>query len=210
WGSVLGVLYAARRPERVSAYVGVGQVADMAASEAASYAFVLAEAERRGHRRALKDLRAIGPPPHDRKGIGRQRRWLTALGGATGPRFSLPRLGWAALMTPEASLGDLVRLVQGSSLSIRLMLDELIGTNLARDHPRLEVPVFFILGRHDHQVVAEISAAYFEALQAPSKRLFWLERSGHFLPFEEPEAFNRIMIDEVRPVALGAPGSAPT
>jgi pimeloyl-ACP methyl ester carboxylesterase len=207
WGSVLGVIYAARRPERVAAYVGAGQVADMAASEAASYAFVLAEAERRNHKRALRDLKAIGPPPLDEKAIGRQRRWLMALGGATGPGFSLAKLAWRALRSPEASPLDLVRLLQGSLFSIRHMLDELERANLARDYPRLGVPVFFVLGRYDQQVVADVSASYFEALEAPQKRLVWLDRSGHFMPFEQPADFNRLLIDDVRPLAVAGDAS---
>jgi pimeloyl-ACP methyl ester carboxylesterase len=46
WGSALGVLYAARFAEKVSAYVGSGQVGDTAAGESAWYAFALAEAAR--------------------------------------------------------------------------------------------------------------------------------------------------------------------
>ncbi|MGZ3576182.1 MAG: alpha/beta fold hydrolase [Vulcanimicrobiaceae bacterium] len=64
WGSALGVLYAARFPEKVAAYVGTGQIDDWPASELLSYVFVLAEAERRKNGKALKELRAIGAPPH--------------------------------------------------------------------------------------------------------------------------------------------------
>lgn len=204
WGSILGTLYAARFPAKVAAYVGAGRVADMAASEAASYAFTLAEAERRGHRAALATLQALGPPPHDLKSIGRQRRWLMALGGATGPGFSLMKLIWKGLTAPEASPLDLVRLVQGSTFSLQCLEPEFMNGNLQRDYQRFQVPVFFILGRYDNQVVASISAAYFDNIDAPHKALFWLERSGHFMPFEEPAAFNRLMIDVVRPFAIEA------
>ena len=64
WGSALGVLYAARFPAKVAAYVGSGQIGDAAAAESASYAFGLAEAERRHDRKALRKLKAIGPPPY--------------------------------------------------------------------------------------------------------------------------------------------------
>jgi pimeloyl-ACP methyl ester carboxylesterase len=203
WGSVLGTIYAAQHPDKVSTYVGVGQVADMARSEAESYAFVLAEAERRGNRKALKALRAIGAPPYKTlRGAGVQRRWLTAFGGATGPGFSLTRLLRRALRTPEASLFDLVNLVRGSLFSLKHLEPELMNTNLARDFRRFEVPVFFILGRHDNQVVARVSEDYFNIIEAPHKELNWLERSGHFLPFEEPEEFNRLLVDVVRPFAI--------
>jgi pimeloyl-ACP methyl ester carboxylesterase len=202
WGSVLGALYASRHAEKVSVYVGVCQVADMARSERESYAFVLAEAERRQHRPALKALRAIGPPPYGgMREAGVQRRWLMAFGGATGPGFSLGGLFFRALATPEAPLLHLVGFVRGSMFSLRCLEAELMDANLSRDVRRFDVPVVFILGRHDQQVVAKVSAEYFQAIDAPHKALFWLERSGHFLPFEEPAAFDRIMIDNVRPLA---------
>jgi pimeloyl-ACP methyl ester carboxylesterase len=56
WGSALGVLYAARFPEKFAAYVGSGQIGDWPAGEASSYAFVLAEAPQG------TEFRATGPP----------------------------------------------------------------------------------------------------------------------------------------------------
>ena len=64
WGSLIGILYAARFPGKVSAYVGTGQLGDWPASELLPYQFTLTEAERRGNATALRELRAIGPPPH--------------------------------------------------------------------------------------------------------------------------------------------------
>jgi pimeloyl-ACP methyl ester carboxylesterase len=63
WGSALGTLYAARFPAKVAAYVGSGQYGDATASEVHSYAWALAEAQRRGNRRAVAALCAVGPPP---------------------------------------------------------------------------------------------------------------------------------------------------
>jgi proline iminopeptidase len=202
WGSALGVVYASRFPDKVAAYVGVGQVADMAASEAASYAFALAKAEDRGHRKAIKQLRAIGPPPHTMKAIGTERRWLMAMGGAFGPNLSFARLVWRALTSPEASVLDLIRLVQGSRFSLRLLWPELLASNVQRDFRRFSMPVFFLLGRLDMQVVSSVAATYFDVIEAPHKELLWFEHSGHMAPFEEPELFNRVMVETVRPFAI--------
>jgi pimeloyl-ACP methyl ester carboxylesterase len=211
WGSLLGVEYAARHPGKVSAYVGVGQVADMARSEAASYAFTLSEAERRERPSAVRALRAIGPPPYpDLRSAGVQRRWLAALGGVTGPGFSIAALILRASMTPEASLWGLVRLARGSLFSLRRMESELADAKPAARIRRFAMPVFFVVGRHDNQVAATVSAEYFEAIEAPHKALSWLERSGHLAPFEEPEAFNRLMIDMVRPHAATEVVALPT
>jgi proline iminopeptidase len=203
WGSMLGVLYASRFPAKIAAYAGVGQVADSAASEAASYAFALARAQERGQRQAVRRLLAIGPPPHTLEQVGVQRRWLMAMGGTFGPNLSLAKLMWRGLTSPEASPWDLVRMVQGSRFSLRLLWPELNAANLQRDVRRLEMPVFFLLGRLDMQVVSSVGAAYFEVLDAPHKALVWFETSGHGPPAEEPERFNRVMVETVRPFAVG-------
>ena len=66
------------------------------------------------------------------------------------------------------------------------------------------MPVFFFVGRRDHWVPPETSVAYFDALLAPSKQLVWFERSGHEQFVDEPAAFNRAMLDVVRPAAAAA------
>lgn len=114
WGTVIGTLAAARRPDLFSAYVGIGQMSNMAESE------------------------------------------------------------------PELARQDLFSLV-----------------------PELSVPVTFCLGRHDHEVPAELSARYFAALRAPKKELVWFERSAHMPNTEEPDKFNRLLIERVRPGIAG-------
>jgi hypothetical protein len=83
------------------------------------------------------------------------------------------------------------------------MWPEVSRINLLQLAPVLQVPVFFFLGRHDHWVPAETSVAYFDTLTAPSKRLLWFEESGHEAFVDEPEKFNRAMIELVRPVVEG-------
>ena len=72
WGSALGVLYAARFPEKVAAYVGSGQIGDWAAGESASYAFALAEAQRRGNAQGGEEAARDRPAAaHRRAACGR-------------------------------------------------------------------------------------------------------------------------------------------
>ena len=198
WGSALGVLYAARFPEKVVAYVGSGQYGDAAAGEAASYAFALAEAQRRGKRRAVKKLRAIGPPPHTAKQLWTERTWVMRLEGGMRPR-SLWNMGRAVLTGWESSIFDLPGSMRGFRFSLDAMWAEASRLNLLDLVPALEMPVFFFLGRKDHWVPGEVSLAYFEALRAPSKELVWFEQSGHEPFVDEPARFNSTMAELVRP-----------
>jgi pimeloyl-ACP methyl ester carboxylesterase len=194
WGSALGTLYAARHPEKVAAYAGVGQIGNLQASEQASYAFVLEEARRRGNRKALAALTALGPPPYSDKQLMVQRRWLSRFTGVFGslPLFKAIRILIAA---PGFSPFNLPAIFGGMMFSLKTMWSELAALNLEVAVPELKMPVWFFLGRHDHQVDAGVGAAYFEKLVAPAKKLVWFEHSGHFAPFEEPAAFNAAMLE---------------
>jgi proline iminopeptidase len=65
---------------------------------------------------------------------------------------------------------------------------------------RFETPIVFILGRHDWQVPSVLAARYFERIPAPGKRLVWFEQSAHNPSFEEPELFNRTIVDALKPL----------
>jgi pimeloyl-ACP methyl ester carboxylesterase len=201
WGSALGVLYAARFPGKVAVYVGSGQIGDSVAGESASYAFVLAEAQRLDNRKAIRELRAIGPPPYDARSLWRQRIWLNRFEGNLRPSV-LWQMGRIFLGGPESSIFDMPRLMRGFRWSLDAMWAEVSRLDLARLAPALQMPVFFFLGRHDHWVPPETSLAYFDALSAPSKALVWFEKSGHEPFVDEPDKFNSSM------VALALPATA--
>jgi pimeloyl-ACP methyl ester carboxylesterase len=199
WGSALGVLYAARFPEKVAAYVGSGQIGDWPAGESLSYAFALTEAERLNNRKALKELRAVGPPPHTAGRLWTERTWLQRFEGKLGGR-TLWHMARIVLGGPESSVFDLPNLLRSFRFSLDAMWTEVSALNLIKLVPALEMPVFFFLGRHDHWVPPEVSVAYFDVLTAPSKRLVWFEESGHEPFVDEPANFNRAMAELVRPV----------
>jgi pimeloyl-ACP methyl ester carboxylesterase len=201
WGSALGVLYASRFPNKVAAFVGAGQVGDWPASELRCYEFLLAEAERRGNRKALRELRAIGSPPHNGQRQMVQGKWQTRfLGMVRG--MSMWRLSRIILGGPESSLLDLPDVLRGTLFSTYTMWEEVSALNLVKAAQVLAMPVFFFIGRHDHVIAPETSVAYFDTLSAPSKRLVWFEESAHEPPFEEPARFNASMVELVRPIVV--------
>jgi len=199
WGTVLGVLYAARFPDKVGAYVGSGQIGSWPEAEAKSYAIALEEAERRGDGKALKQLRAIGPPPYDAEALWTERNILQRFAGAFSPR-SLWEMGRTILSGPEWSLADLPGMMTGFRFSLDAMWESVSPIDLNEAVPKLEMPVFFLLGRHDKWVPPETSVAYLERLEAPAKDLVWFDGSGHEPFVDEPARFNATMVERVLPV----------
>jgi len=71
-------------------------------------------------------------------------------------------------------------------------------TDLLKQAPKLEVPVYFFLGRHDRTVTASAALAerYFESLETPKgKHLIWFENSGHWPQLEEPDRFRAVVTE---------------
>jgi pimeloyl-ACP methyl ester carboxylesterase len=198
WGSALGVLYAARYPEKVAAYVGSGQIGDWPAAEEASYEFGLAEAQRLGNRRAIRKLQSIGPPPYSADAVFTERTWLSRFEGRMRPR-GLWKVARAVLGGRESSILELPGAMRGFRFSMNAMWAEVSRLNLIELVPALEMPVFFFLGRKDRWVPPETSLAYLDALTAPSKKLVWFEDSSHELFIDEPDKFNAAMAELVRP-----------
>ena len=189
WGSIVGIELAARRPDLLRAYIGIGQVVNMQKGEDLSYIFTLDEARRRNNQKAIRQLEAIGHPPYkDMRASGIQRDWLSKFNGAT---YTGSLMG---KMLDNVSLrdlrpGDIVKFVRGAIFSLSTLEDEQMSVDFSKTITELKVPVYFCCGRRDYNVPFELVADYCEKLIAPSKRMVWFERSGHVPNFEEPEKF---------------------
>jgi pimeloyl-ACP methyl ester carboxylesterase len=194
WGSALGVLYAARFPEKVALYVGSGQLGDWPASERAAWRFTVNEAERRHKRKAIDQLARVGPPPHDGAQLWTQRMWLSRFAGEAGLRRLINMLASGLLL-------QLPRFLNGMRFSLNALWPEVSRMDLTKRVPELKMPVILIEGRHDRFVDPAIKAGFFDAVKAPSKKLIWFEHSGHEPFLDEPRHFNEVMARVVRPEA---------
>jgi pimeloyl-ACP methyl ester carboxylesterase len=206
WGSILGVLLAQRRPERIHAYVGTGQQVNFLENDTLSHLRAHELAKRYGDTQALARLARIGPPPYTGPDLARRYMILASLASHhAGRRGLFPKMFASVLLAPEYSLRDKVHFFLGFKETFPRVYPRLAGLDLEAQVPRLEVPVWFLLGREDYVTPSEIAARYFDRLEAPRKTLLWFEHSGHFPQFEEPDRFNTLLLQQVRTVAEARP-----
>ena len=193
FGATLGAYAAAQRPDLVATLVATGMDIDGAAAGTCAYDFALAAARQRGSRRAIRQLEAIGPPPHlTTKQFATRVRWATNFGGVTRNETyaTLVRGLLASLVrSPDYSAADIVRTVRGISATQAALLPELASMDLAATLPRIDVPVVLVQGRHDQVAPGAAAQRYADLLQAPDKQLVWFENSAHTPHLEEPGKF---------------------
>jgi pimeloyl-ACP methyl ester carboxylesterase len=207
WGTVVGTRAVALRPDLFAAWVSVGTDVIPAQAEEIGYRWVLGRARSAGHVEAVEALEAIGPPPYQSLlDVKTERDWLEVFGGASHRPENEPGYLRRALSSPEYSSLDLLRLVAGNLVGpAATFWDYLESVNLLEQAPRLEVPVFFLQGRHDYNTPAGLVERYYEVLEAPrGKHLVWFEESAHRPHLEETEKFARVLIEEVLPLARRA------
>jgi pimeloyl-ACP methyl ester carboxylesterase len=196
-GATISAFAAANRPDLVAALVTVGMDIDGPAIENNAYEFALAAARSRNNRRAIRQLEAIGPPPHLRaKQLVTRARWDADFGGVRrGHTYgSMSRnLAISLLRSPDYSLADTVRTIRGFTAAPDALLPELATLDLPHTLTELSTPIVLVQGRHDQVTPAAVAQRYADLLRAPSKELVWFEQSAHMPHLEEPERFRQVL-----------------
>ena len=204
WGSAIGIIAVSKRPELYSAYVGIGQVSNMAEGERISYEWTLQQATTANDGKAVKQLTEMGCPPYTgawRKKFMTQRRILGRYGG----EYYGSKVGAFGVVirnlvfSTEYTLVDRINYFRGILESVELLFPELLKVNLFVQVPELKVPVWFMLGRHDYEMPSVLSEQYFDNLKAPAKTLCWFENSSHLPNTEERELFNQALVEKILP-----------
>ena len=73
----------------------------------------------------------------------------------------------------------------------------MLATDLAKQVPELDLPVYFLHGIYDYTCSYTEAKAYFEQLKAPLKGFYTFECSAHSPMFEEPEKTLKILQQDV-------------
>lgn len=202
WGSVIGLMAAAKYPHLYQAFVSTGQIANYAEGMKVSYRFLTDEAMKRNNLEALEDLTRIGPPPYlGKEQKGKQeifQKWLNEFGGVWNSSAKFDPVGWM-ISSVEYAWPEKLRFLRAAQRSFDLLLPQLAAVDMNIAVPKVDVPVYFAVGRYDYLAPFEVSEKYFASLTAPSKKWVWFENSAHFPQWEEVEMFHDFLTRKVLP-----------
>jgi len=204
WGSILGVMLAQRKPDRIAAYVGMGQVIDLDENERLAYKFVLDEANKRGDKKAIKALEAMGEPVEGSygsfKNLLTQRNLMTKYGGGSYNHHDdiFSSVLFPLIGSPEYGFFKMFRYLKGTIFSVKQLVDEMASSvRLSRTAATLDVPVYITQGDQDQNAPTSVALKWFDALEAPHKEWIAFAESAHSPIKEEPELWGNIIREKL-------------
>ncbi len=204
WGSILGIYMAKQRPDLFYAYIGMAQLVNERANQAASYARVLQLARADNDEKTVKALEALGPPPWDSL-----RKW---------PVFHKALLAYQAkrvtavsppiTMDPAyASAAERAQYDEADDFSwVHFFGMTMSGPMETVDLPALgtdfAIPIFFVQGEEDINALPELAKAYLDTIKAPQKQFISVPGTGHEDSVESLKVTLELLTKQVRPNAM--------
>lgn len=195
YGTMLGSKYALSYPEKVSAYIGVGQVVDIE-SEIYSYEDALKKAKEKG------DDTAVLEEAYRRYSEDMTLTNMMNLRGIVGKYHSAEKEAntiWLGLASPYMWVDDLRWFFKQMGnfeeyVALNQQLFDYIMVANVRDYGlEYQVPVGFISGADDWTTPVKYSEDYYNLISAHDKDFALLSGCGHSPHYDSPEEFCEIL-----------------
>lgn len=209
WGTTLGVLAAHHRPDLYHAYIGSGQMVSQSLTDRIVWRDLLAFAEAAGDWQLYDRVLTLGEPPYD--DVPYSNAFVMSQYGRLYRPYAPPaayvargmeaRLGPYGVLGSEYALIEKVNVLRGLLDMFAIVYPQVQDIDLRSDVPRLDVPVYLLDGEAELRGRRDLALEWYEALEAPIKRIYAFEDAAHSVAFEQFEALARIARDELLPLA---------
>ena len=196
WGTILGTRYALAYPEDIVGYIGTGHCVDTRREMKIIYDKLKAAAEAKGHQGDIQKILRLQNLPHmdveDKNYVKSEARFffLRTKYGLTLKTGSLLKL---LFKSPIFKLSDLLLMIKAPKTNLKLMKWQTDYS--VWDTTEYAVPVFYVLGEDDWQTPSTLAAEYFEKINAPQKKLYWIKNAGHATDVDNPADFYEAVRD---------------
>ncbi len=193
WGSALGIFLADSAPELYHAVIGTGQMVSFLDTELMDYELAMQIARERGDAGTVATLEDNGPPPYYGSDVTwKSAAYLQYLSMVMASNPEITNGGYNTfrdLFASEYGIFDKINFFRGIVNTFNHVYPQLYDIDLREGYTKLDVPVYFFIGRHDINAPTSLVEDYFNMLDAPAKELVWFEHSGHSPWINESELF---------------------
>ncbi|GGM23900.1 hypothetical protein GCM10011351_07110 [Paraliobacillus quinghaiensis] len=199
WGSALGIMLVNEYPKLYHAFIGTGQMVDFKETEEIDYELAKQIATDSGDTEKVLELEEQGPPPYYGKDVvWKESAYLMYLSDYMAKDPNIINGGYNTIgdiLGPEYGLYDKLNFLRGVAYTFNHVYQQLYEVDLRKQAVKLDVPVYFLIGRHDINAPISITEEYFGMIEAPEKELIWFEHSGHSPWINETDKFVNTVVD---------------
>jgi pimeloyl-ACP methyl ester carboxylesterase len=196
FGTAVGSCFVLTHPDKVAAYIGIGQLVSAVEGETRSYEDALQNAVDAGDdissleqayqeyladrtMESLLNLRSQTSQYHVSEKAANNSLWLTL----KSPYFGFDDLRWAVKTIDVKKFLALNQNLFDYTLDIDVRSFGLV----------YQVPTGFISGEEDRTTPVECTEEYYDSITAPEKEMRLVEGCGHYPQYEDTEAFVRTL-----------------
>lgn len=201
-GTILGVYLITKFPEDFKAFISVGQMVNGYKNEQGCLEYAYNQALFKCNQAAIAQLKPLlsgypsGKSELDLANLKILRKWNRVFFGDFCEGTSMDEV-MRGIKPHLKELIDYDLLNKGEHFSMHHLWAEIMNVKLDETHLKFQVPVYFMVGSCDYNTPFELTQEYYELIEAPKKKIFYFQNSGHYIPFVEPQKFNHILINQV-------------
>ncbi len=182
FGTILGFYMADKYPQLLNAYIAISPNINVMESEQLNLQKIKSKAEETHNEQAIKELSTLKMPYENWEQMFYSRKWMWIFDGK--------------LSKPE-DIEELRVFEKEWSSKWQTIYNEIEQQNFFKTLPSINCPVYFFVGRTDFQTNFAVTEKYYNVVKAPKKKLYWFEKSGHNVPFSEPDLVQEIIIKQI-------------
>lgn len=198
WGSALAVFLASESPDYYHAVIGTGQMVDFLETENLDYDKAIEIATEKGDNDKINKLKENGRPPYYGSDVTwKSAEYLNYLSSYMNSNPKIQNSGYQTfrdIFSSEYSILDKINYLRGIVNTFNYVYPQLYDIDLRTDYSKINVPIYFFLGRHDINAPISLVENYLNVLEAPHKEIIWFENSGHSPWINESDRFVRELI----------------
>lgn len=198
WGSALAVFLASKSPDYYHAVIGTGQMVDFLETENLDYDKAIEIATEKGDNDKINKLKENGRPPYYGSDVTwKSAEYLNYLSSYMNSNPKIQNSGYQTfrdIFSSEYSILDKINYLRGIVNTFNYVYPQLYDIDLRTDYSKINVPIYFFLGRHDINAPISLVENYLNVLEAPHKEIIWFENSGHSPWINESDRFVRELI----------------
>jgi len=202
-GTFIGIQAAAQAPELYYAYIGMAQMSNQLKSEKEAYEYMVDQFKADGNTEMVRKLEAApvtmeGGTPDAYRAFRDEAMHSLGIGTTHAMNSVITGIFYPSLTSREYTLTEKINMWRGKSRSgISILWDAMLATDLSKQVPELDLPVYFLEGKYDYTCSYTEAKSYFETLKAPVKGFYSFEQSAHSPIFEEPVKMQKILREDV-------------